>query len=48
MLSVHLARMRVLIESIEAVCAQSAEQREMFQVLKRELDESHKLLKEIT
>jgi hypothetical protein len=47
LLGVHLARMQVLIESLEAECAKTTEQREMFQVLKRELDESRKLLKTI-
>lgn len=47
MLGVHLGRMQALIESLEAACARSPEQREMFQVLKRELDESRTLLKSL-
>jgi hypothetical protein len=47
MLGVHLARMHALIESLEAECSQSPEHHEMFQVLKRELDESRQLLQSL-
>jgi hypothetical protein len=39
--------MEALLESLEAACAHSAEQREMFQVLKRELAEARKLVKSL-
>ena len=37
LLAARLARMKALIESLEAECSQSAEQRETFLKLKREL-----------
>jgi hypothetical protein len=47
MLGVRLARMRALIEPLEAECSRSAEQPEMFQVLKRELDEARRVLQSL-
>ena len=44
-LRARLSRMKALIESLEAVFSQSAEQRETFMKLKREVDESRKSLK---
>ena len=47
-LSARLSRMKALIESLEAEFSQSAEQRETFIKLKREVDDSRKSLKLLT
>jgi hypothetical protein len=47
MIVVRLTRMQALIESLEAACAQSPEQREILQVLTRELDESRRLIQSL-
>ena len=45
MLAARLARMKALIESLEAECSQSAEQRETFAKLKREMDTAQQSLR---
>ena len=47
MLAARLARMKVLVESLEAECSHTAEVRDTIMKLKRELDESKKALKTI-
>jgi hypothetical protein len=44
-LNARLARMRVLLDSLEAVCAASEEQRAIFLKLKREMDAATAALK---
>ena len=44
-LATRLARMKSLIEALEAACSQSSEQREMFVKLKQEMDAARAALK---
>ena len=44
LLAERLARMKLLIESLEAECSQTAEQRETFLKLKREMDAARQSL----
>jgi len=48
MLAVRLARVKVLVESLEANYAETAEQRDTFAKLHRELAECYKSLKLLT
>jgi hypothetical protein len=44
-LSARLARMKALIDSLEAVCAQTVEQRETFLKLRQEMDAARAAMK---
>ena len=46
-LAARLARMKALIESLEEVCSESAEQHDIFVKLKREMAAARKALKPV-